>query len=211
MRYSAEHKQETRAAMLRAALHVFRQRGIDAAGVDRIAHAAGLTSGSFYKHFAGKAEAVQEVVRISLERAASRVKMLQKARKRRPSAWLNDFATTYLSREHLGQTAFVCSLAAITAEIARQGKTTKDIFAEGLNDLIAAMIDEEPLASQREAEARAAAIVALLSGGAALARATSDEVQARFVAEAVRKAVLLVAAAPLPSTPPSKVPWTPAE
>jgi len=211
MRYSHQHKEASRAAMLKAALHVFRERGISGAGVDSIAGAAGLTSGSFYKHFTGKAEAVKEVVRIGLERAARRVKMLQKARKRGRGDWLNDFATTYMSREHLAQTALVCSLAAMTAEVAREGTPVKEVFARGLADLLAAMVEEEPLASQADADRKAAAIVALLSGGAALARASSDEAQARFVAEAVRKAALLIASEPFPSTPPSKLRWEPAD
>jgi len=197
--------------LLKAALHVFREKGISGAGVDSIAAAAGLTSGSFYKHFPRKTEAVRDVVRIGLERAARRVKMLQKARNRRRADWLNDFATTYMSREHLAQTALVCSLAAMTAEVAREGTAVKDVFAEGLTDLLAAMVQEEPLASQADADGKAAAIVALLSGGAALARASSDEAQARFVAEAVRKAVLLVATEAFPSTPPSKARWAPAD
>lgn len=209
MRYSREHNEATRAAMLRAALHAFREKGISGAGIDSIAGAAGLTSGAFYKHFSGKAEAVREVVRMSLDRTIRRVRMLRRGR--RPGQWLNDFATTYMSHEHLKQTALVCSLASITAEIARQGGSARDVFADGLDELITVMIDEEPLASQADAEAKAVAIVALLSGGAAVARATSDEVQSRFIAEAVRKAVLLVASSPLPSTPRSKVRWTPAD
>ena len=211
MRYSPEHKEASRAAMLKAALHIFREKGISGAGVDTIANAAGLTSGSFYKHFSGKAEAVTEVVRISLERAVRRVKMLQQSRKANPSQWLNDFATTYMSREHLAQTALGCSLAAMTAEVAREGEAVKEVFAGGLDEMISAMVEEEPLEGQSDAERKAAAIVALLSGGAALARASSDERQARFIADAVRRAVLLVASEPLPSTPPSKLRWAPTE
>ena len=211
MRYSPEHKEASRTAMLKAAQRLFREKGISGASVDTIASAAGLTSGSFYKHFSGKAEAVAEVVRLSLERAARRVTMLQQSRRRNPAQWLNDYATTYMSREHLAQTALGCSLAAITAEVAREGKPAKDVFAEGLDRMMSIMVEEEPLASQPDAEGKAAAIVALLSGGAALARASSDERQARLIAEAVRRAVLLVASGPLPSRPASRLRWTPME
>lgn len=45
---------ESRAKLLDAALHVFRERGYAASTIDDVCGQAGLTKGSFFHHFAGK-------------------------------------------------------------------------------------------------------------------------------------------------------------
>ena len=67
-----ERKAETREKILSAAGALFRKRGIDAVGVDAIMHAAGLTHGGFYAHFASKEALVAEVSTVALARAAAR-------------------------------------------------------------------------------------------------------------------------------------------
>ena len=54
MRTTHERKAETRDRILAAAGLLFRSHGVDAVGVDAIMHAAGLTHGGFYSHFASK-------------------------------------------------------------------------------------------------------------------------------------------------------------
>ena len=56
----------TRARLLAAAREAFARRGFQAASVDAIADAAGLTSGALYSQFAGKDELYATVVRDSL-------------------------------------------------------------------------------------------------------------------------------------------------
>ena len=48
--------------LLKAAEAVFIERGLDRAKVDDIAHAAGLSKGSFYLHFKSKDEAFKEIL-----------------------------------------------------------------------------------------------------------------------------------------------------
>jgi AcrR family transcriptional regulator len=207
MRYSQEQIAASREAIVKAAGQIFREKGVAGAGIDGIANAAGLTSGSFYKHFAGKADAVREVVQRALQRAAARVKLLQRERKGGPD-WVNDFATTYMSREHLAALGQGCALPVLPADVAREDHEIRNTFAEGLNELFGAMTEEAPLNSQ-DGRAKAAAIMSLLSGGAALARATSDEEQARLIADSVRRAALMIADSELPAKRPSRAKWSP--
>src|ERR1700712_1064283 len=51
MRYSPEHKEETKRRILLAAGRSFRKEGFNQAGIDGLARGAGVTSGAFYGHF----------------------------------------------------------------------------------------------------------------------------------------------------------------
>ncbi|WP_247896718.1 TetR/AcrR family transcriptional regulator [Azospirillum argentinense] len=54
MKVSKEKAAENRAAIVKAAGRLFRERGFDKVGVAEITKAAGLTHGGFYGHFASK-------------------------------------------------------------------------------------------------------------------------------------------------------------
>ena len=57
MRYSAEHKKQTRARILAAAGQLFRREGYGGSGIDGLTRGAGVTNGAFYGHFRSKSEA----------------------------------------------------------------------------------------------------------------------------------------------------------
>src|SRR3954463_12681891 len=52
-------RQQTRDALLDAAVSVFARRGFHGASLDEIAETAGYTRGAIYKHFADKEEMLQ--------------------------------------------------------------------------------------------------------------------------------------------------------
>jgi TetR/AcrR family acrAB operon transcriptional repressor len=56
MRRTKEDAEQTRTAILDAAERVFRERAIDAATLDGISRAAGVTRGAFYWHFKDKTD-----------------------------------------------------------------------------------------------------------------------------------------------------------
>jgi TetR/AcrR family transcriptional repressor of nem operon len=65
-------RSETRARIVEAAAKLFRERGIDATGVDAVMAAAGLTHGGFYLHFASKEALAAEVCATQLAASAER-------------------------------------------------------------------------------------------------------------------------------------------
>lgn len=77
MRYSREHKDQARRRLLDSSARHVKQHGFAASGVDAIASAAGVTSGSLYKHFAGKTDLFAAVIRADLRRTADRLAKIQ--------------------------------------------------------------------------------------------------------------------------------------
>src|SRR5712692_9536781 len=54
MRYAAEHKQQTRQRIVRAAAPRFRSRGAEGASIGTLMRDLRLTHGGFYRHFGNK-------------------------------------------------------------------------------------------------------------------------------------------------------------
>ncbi len=66
MRYSANQKSETRAAILKPAGTLFKELGFQAGSVDKVIEAAGLIAGGFYADFPSKEDLFVESLRKSL-------------------------------------------------------------------------------------------------------------------------------------------------
>ena len=62
MRYAAEHKEETRTKVLRAAASAMRAHGTQGVGVAEIMRSVGLTHGGFYAHFRSRDDLVAQAV-----------------------------------------------------------------------------------------------------------------------------------------------------
>ncbi|NJO32900.1 MAG: helix-turn-helix transcriptional regulator [Rhodospirillales bacterium] len=62
MRYSKDHSDKTRDAVLTAAAVKFREDGFSGVGVNAIAASAQVTSGAIYSHFGSKDALFSEVV-----------------------------------------------------------------------------------------------------------------------------------------------------
>lgn len=65
MRRDREDADQTRNAILNAALQVFTERGIAGATLERISRTAGLTRGAFYWHFKDKSDLLQALIKRS--------------------------------------------------------------------------------------------------------------------------------------------------
>lgn len=210
MRYSPEHKAASRQALVSAAARIFREKGYSGVGVDEVSGAAGLTSGSFYKHFAAKSEALLEVVRDGVDRIAKRVRIVRSSPTVDPNGgWVNDFATLQSSPEHFRCVGQGCNLPSLSAEVARADGETKAVYEESLLEGVRAMLESEPFAGEPDGEARAVAMLCVLSGGTMIARAVATPETEHLIAEAVRRAALLIANNPLPDVPRSRAEWAP--
>jgi TetR/AcrR family transcriptional repressor of nem operon len=64
MRYSPEHKEETRARLLKTTGSLVKKKGFAATGVDGLMAAAELTSGAFYSHFRSKPQRSPELTHL---------------------------------------------------------------------------------------------------------------------------------------------------
>ena len=71
VRYPKEHKEQARRRLVAGGARLAKKRGFAGAGIDDLAAAAGVTSGSVYKHFGGKSELLAAIVEAELARSAA--------------------------------------------------------------------------------------------------------------------------------------------
>jgi TetR/AcrR family transcriptional regulator, transcriptional repressor for nem operon len=169
MRYSKDHKQETRQRIVEAAGRRFKQDGIEGAGVAAVMSDAGLTNGAFYGHFTSKEDLVANVL-------ADQLRAQRHSFDAQPSdrAGLEAFVRAYLSPEHRDECAEGCPSAALLDEITRRPDATRQVFSDelmGVIDDIASRLDPT---NPEAARIDALTMFGLMVGTVQLARALTD-------------------------------------
>ena len=188
MRYSKDHKQETRRRIVEAAGRRFKQDGIDGAGVAALMSDAGLTNGAFYAHFKSKEDLVANVL-------ADQLRAQRQSFEAQPSdqAGLEAFVRSYLSPEHRDDSAEGCPSAALLDEIARRPAETRYVFTDelmGVVDDIASRLDPTDAEAAR---ADALTVFGLMVGTLQLARALTDrDLSDQLLARGVETALKLL-------------------
>src|SRR6202046_4511299 len=127
VKVTKEKATENRAALVKAAGRLFRERGIDGGGGAGIQQQGGL-----YAQFPSKealaAEAFASALRPGLEKMT--------AKRAGRSATVTDFIDDYLSLEHRDNLAAGCPMSASASEIARQDKMVGERFSEGFEQFV---------------------------------------------------------------------------
>jgi len=89
MRYSNEHKQQTRERLLNSSGALAKRGGFSSTGVAGLMKAIGLTGGAFYNHFPSKDDLFTEVVRQELHNSPlARLATQGASRERLAEHWL---------------------------------------------------------------------------------------------------------------------------
>ncbi len=172
MKVSKEKAAENRAAIVKAAGRLFRERGFDKVGVAEITKAAGLTHGGFYGHFASKDALAAEACEAAFAESLGRLPADEES----PEGALDAFLTRYLSDRHRDRPDAGCPMAAFAGEVARQDPAVQERFGAGVERFFEAVekrLPERDGEGAADRRARAIAIVSALVGGMALARATA--------------------------------------
>lgn len=164
MRYSKDQIDEARQRLLDSAAGHVKQHGFAASGVDALASAAGVTSGSLYKHFAGKSDLFAALVRAELQRTADRFKGIPAGN----AGAAGKALAAYLSPQHLRHPERGCALPALSAEVARADDAVRAAFDDGLRKVHAQLV---PVAGS---SAAAWALINQSVGAVMLARAALD-------------------------------------
>jgi len=171
MRYSKDHKQETRERIIRTAARRFREDGVEAVGVAALMADAGLTHGGFYAHFPSKEALVAAACAEGFDQSRSR---LRQVIERRPAGErVAALAEAYLAPAHRDNPGQGCVAAAIGPEIARHPPETRAEFTRGLRGLL--QLAEEALRDDGADPAAAPQIVSTMVGALTMARATADD------------------------------------
>jgi TetR/AcrR family transcriptional repressor of nem operon len=160
---------DARERLVAAAGRGFRTGGFGGAGVDALAKGAGLTSGAFYAHFDSKAEAFRLVVADSLALLRNGVIAFQQ---RHGRDWRDPFVDFYLGERMQVSLDEACGVPTFSSDVARADDATRAIYEAELGLLVEALAAGFRGAHAR---ARALALLAVLSGAAAMARAVKDD------------------------------------
>ncbi|MCP1650160.1 MULTISPECIES: TetR/AcrR family transcriptional regulator [Pseudomonas aeruginosa group] len=178
MRYSEDHKAQTRERIINEAAQRFRSEGVDATGLQTLMKALGLTHGGFYAHFKSK----DELVEIALQQAAEQLRPIvdQQFAKDDP---LPGFIDQYLSTGHRNTPGKGCPLPTISAELGARGhaSATTDAIVQARIEAI-----EQALPSEH-AEDESVALLATLIGALVLSRSVADTELAERILESTRR------------------------
>jgi TetR/AcrR family transcriptional repressor of nem operon len=183
MRVSRQAAADNRRRILTAAARLFREQGIDGAGVDAITEAAGLTHGAFYSQFESKQAVVAEALRRILDEA--RALWARDASSEDKGDALERIIDRYLSPRHRDSRGEGCAVAALGSDIARQPKKIRGLATKRLDESLEIL---GGLVPARTASRRYDAAIRLFSamvGALVLARAVEGEALSRRILQTV--------------------------
>jgi AcrR family transcriptional regulator len=160
--------------------------GFGGVGVDEVARQAGLTSGAFYAHFGSKANAFRIALADGLEFLLHGV---ERFKTEHGKNWLSPFVDFYLGERLAVELPEACALPTLTTDAARADLETRHAYEEEVTKIAAAVADG---IGGRNAEMRAWALLAILSGGASMARAVTDPVVRGRIVQSVKSAAKAV-------------------
>lgn len=187
MRYDAEHKQRTRARVLKEASAAIRVDGPDRIGVATIMARAGLTHGGFYAHFASKDELLVAAIAQMFDEACAWFEEL--ARDKPPAEGLAAYVGFYLSRHHRDHREESCPIASMAADLPRLGHDARAAFEHGaarLTTLIAAQLQAM---GRDNAGVLAVSLLSEMVGAVVLARSIADTEHSTAILRASRHTI----------------------
>ena len=168
MRYSVEHKAESRRRILEAARDLFRRGGFEGASIDQVMHRAGLTRGAFYAHFQSKDDLVRQVLDIESGLAST---LHEAADADDPRGAALEALAGYLDPGQRTNNATGCPLVAHPVDAIRGGPDRMGGYTGRLNALIDGL--QAVLGGdQTRDDAIRASVMAI--GGSLLSAACSD-------------------------------------
>jgi TetR/AcrR family transcriptional repressor of nem operon len=134
MRVSKEQAAQNHRKIVTAASRLFRERGINATGVDAITEDAGLTHGAVYSQFGSKEAIAAEAMREAL--AGSRRLWRRLLERNGRGKAFPAIVARYLSRDHRDSTGTGCVVAALGSEIGKQPARVRDAFTAELEQAL---------------------------------------------------------------------------
>src|SRR5215468_5779893 len=161
MRYSAEHKRETRERILQTASRHFRRGGKGVAIADLMSKLK-LTHGGFYKHFDSKEELLTEAIRNAFDEIQAR--FAERVSKAKPGTELRTLIENYLSLEHCANPGEGCPMAALATEIGRLPKSVRAEIDKAIKQRVKRTARFLPGATEAERERNCMALMSGLIG-----------------------------------------------
>lgn len=174
MRNSQAKKDANRLLILEAAGRLFREHGISGVSVADVMHAASMTHGGFYRHFADKSDLVTHTLAKVLDLGAEP-----------GSTDIGDFADTYLSEAHRNETAGGCAFAALASEVVRGPEAPRHVMTSTIRQQIHSFTQSLP-GTEETSRQTAIGSWATMIGALVLARVSSDDALAEEILGSAR-------------------------
>src|SRR5712675_1029404 len=188
MRYSKEHKLETRSRIVKKASMRLREKGAHGIGVADLMKDAGLTHGGFYAHFDSREALVIEAFAYAMDRSTERWRKI--AEQTPLDKRLATIVETYLTPVHRDDPGHGCAVPTLGAEIARESAKTRKAFAAKLEQMIDIMADQILDVPRKAARKRAIAALTTMMGTLVLSRIAGNGEFSDEILAAGREAVL---------------------
>jgi TetR/AcrR family transcriptional repressor of nem operon len=178
MRYTNEYVAQARANLVEAGGRHAKRHGFGSSGMAELAAAAGVTTGSMYKHFSGKSDLFVAMITAELKRTADQYAAVDAA----DPVEVTRSLAGYLSLSHVRHPELGCSLPSLTPEIGRSEDAVKQAFEQGVQSI------HDNVSALTGNSAMAWAVMAQNVGAVMLARAMHSESKQREILSAVRQA-----------------------
>jgi len=185
MRYTPQHKQETRERIVRAASRHFRRRGGKGVAIADLMSNLDLTHGGFYRHFDNKEQLMVEAVAKGFEDV--RANFLAAVKEAPPADQLKAFIEEYLSLDHCANPADGCPIAALASEIARYPRTLRVKIDRAMREHIETLAKFVPGATEEERQRNCLVLVSGMSGALTMARTTADPELRKTILKAAKE------------------------
>jgi TetR/AcrR family transcriptional repressor of nem operon len=186
MRYSKDHKAATHAKIVRNASVQLREKGARGVGVADLMKDVGLTHGGFYAHFESRDDLVTEAVAYALAQNAQHWSEL--IGDKPVEARFPVLAESYLTPKHRDRPGEGCALAALAADVTREGPKTRRVFLNKLDNLVSLLAGVEGRAPAGKTRQKAISSIATMMGTLVLARIAGSGALSEEILEAGKSA-----------------------
>lgn len=166
MRYKDGYKVQKRQELISISGKLAKKQGFYATGIDRFMKAAGVTSGSFYKHFSSKNDLFKALIETESERS---IRMWWNNPHENIEDWIDFELDRYLSLSHVEQPENGCFLPSLANEIAQSDTEIRRLHQNEL------MRGHALFAKNLGSEEKAWAMMSQLVGAILIARSIEDE------------------------------------
>jgi TetR/AcrR family transcriptional regulator, transcriptional repressor for nem operon len=183
MPWPSQRRQLTRNRILDSAIELFSNRGYDNVSLGQVMRHAGLTHGAFYAHFRSKQSLYAEAIHAAAGNSAL-AKMQQRGHD--DSGDLLPLLEAYLSEEHALLGKMPCPLAFLATDVTNREEEVRAAYTRVFRRLVA-LTDRKLPAQRPQRRDRAFALVAMMVGGVALARALNEPRLSKSLLRACRR------------------------
>lgn len=198
MRYSKDHKAETRDRIVKNASVRLRERGAASLGVAELMKEAGLTHGGFYAHFSSRDALIGEAFAHAMDQAAARWR--RRAEQAPEGKQLVSIVNGYLTAAHRDDVGHGCALPALGAEVLRAAPKTRKVVAAKLEEMIDIIAQQTAAQTGKTARREAIAALSTMMGAMILARMAGTGDLSEEILVAGRQGALKSEGLPKPRT-----------